>query len=105
MRTGSEDDVQGEVETCRAEVWGMGGAVLCGIRELNILEWLGTHSRLFGFVLGFWMETLGVATRTTADQKAWTLNHLGWRGFLSLIYLYHPLSTRTFYVCDLFGVS
>ena len=103
-RRGSEDEVQREVETCRAEciivgeVWGMGGTVLCGIRQLNILMVGDTFEALRGCVLGFWMETIGVATRTTADPN---LDATPFGVALSLI----PLSTRTFYVCDLFGVS
>lgn len=48
---------------------GIGGAVLCGIRQLNILMVGSTFKALRGFVLGFWMETIGVAIRTTADPN------------------------------------
>ena len=86
-RRGSEDEVQREVETCRAEciivgeVWGMGGTVLCGIRQLNILEWLGTHSRLFEVACwGFgWKPSVLLLERR--QIQTWTLHHLGWGDF------------------------
>ena len=68
------------------------------IRLMNILMVGSTFEALRGFVLGFWMETIGVAIRTTADPN---LDATPFGVALSLI----PLSTRTFYVCDLFGVS
>ena len=39
------------------------------IRLMNILMVGSTFEALRGFVLGFWMETIGVAIRTTADPN------------------------------------
>ena len=78
----------------------MGGTVLCGIRQLNILMVGDTFEALRGCVLGFWMETIGVATRTTADPNL-DATPFGVGGFLSLIYILLSIPGPSTYVTSL----
>ena len=60
---------------------GIGGAVLCGIRQLNILMVGSTFKALRGFVLGFCGWKPSVLLLERRQIQTWTLHHLGWGDF------------------------